>query len=71
MANRSYIVSFKYGTKYQLRYAHMTGANKDEVYGDACALFGFMNVASVSVDSPENVAWYKARGFKELEYENR
>lgn len=49
----------------------MTGANKDEVYGDACALFGFMNVASVSVDSPENVAWYKARGFKELEYENR
>lgn len=67
MTNRKYIVSFNCGTKYEKRFTRMVGSNKDEVYGDACAKYGFMNVACVCVDNEINVAWYKARGFKELQ----
>lgn len=66
MANRRYIVTFKYNSKYSLTYVRMVGANKDEVYGKACALYGFNNVSGVYVDNDDNVDWYKVRGFKEL-----
>lgn len=66
MANRRYIVTFKYGTKYSLMYKRMLGANKDEVYGRACGVYGFINIAGVYVDNDENVNYYKTLGFKEL-----
>lgn len=66
MANRKYIVSFNFGTKYQRQFIRMIGANKDEVYGEACAIYGFSNVACVCVDNEENEKWYKARGFLEI-----
>lgn len=66
MAKRRYMVTFKFNSKYSLKYAFAHGANKDEVYGNACALYGFMNVAGVYVASEDNIAWYKVRGFTEL-----
>ena len=66
MANRRYIVTFKWGTKYQNKYKRMVGNDKDEVYGKACGIYGFMNVSGVYVENDENVAWWKAKGFSEL-----
>ena len=32
----------------------MIGTSKDDVYGRACAMYGFLNVAGVYVDNPDN-----------------
>lgn len=66
MANRRYIVTFKWGTKYQNKYKRMVGNDKDEVYGRACGIFGFMNVSGVYVENDDNLSWWKAKGFAEL-----
>ena len=66
MANRRYIVTFKWGTKYQNKYKRMVGNDKDEVYGNACGIYGFLNVSGVYVENDENLAWWKAKGFTEL-----
>lgn len=66
MAKRRYIVTFKWGTKYQNKYARMVGNDKDEVYGKACGLYGFLNVSSVYVENDKNVGFYRSKGFTEL-----
>ena len=32
----------------------MIGTSNDDVYGSACAMYGFLNVAGVYVDNPDN-----------------
>ena len=44
----------------------MVGNDKDEVYGNACGQYGFMNVSGVYVENDENIAWWQAKGFTEL-----
>lgn len=66
MAKRRYIVTFKWGTKYQNKYKRMVGNDKDEVYGRACGIYGFMNVSGVYVENDDNLSWWKAKGFTEL-----
>ena len=64
---RSYLITFRYNTKYSLRYIVMTGTSKDDVYGRACMVYGFMNVAGVHVDTPENVKALHMKNFKEMQ----
>ena len=45
----------------------MTGTSKDDVYGRACAMYGFLNVAGVYVDNPDNVKYLEMKNFKLLE----
>ena len=63
---RKYYVTFGFGTKFSLRYVVMFGDSKDDVYGRACAVYGFMNVAGVHTDTPYNVQMLRAKGFQEL-----
>ena len=51
---RRYLITFMFNTKYSLRYTVMIGTSKDDVYGSACAMHGFLNVAGVYVDNPDN-----------------
>ena len=61
---RRYLVTFGYNTKYSLRYIVMTGTSKDDVYGRACMVYGFMNVAGVHTDTPYNVRALEMKNFK-------
>lgn len=64
---RRYLITFMFNTKYSLRYTVMTGTSKDDVYGRACAMYGFLNVAGVYVDNPDNVKYLEMKNFKLLE----
>lgn len=63
---RSYLVTFGFGSKHSLQYVVMKGKNKDDVYGRACMVYGFMEVAGVHLNTPANLRYYQQKNFKEL-----
>lgn len=64
---RRYLITFRYNTKYSLRYIVMIGTSKDDVYGRACAMYGFLNVAGVHVYTQENVDALHVKNFREMQ----
>lgn len=63
---RSYLVTFGFGSKHSLQYVVMKGKNKDDVYGRACMVYGFLDVAGVHLNTPDNLRNLQQRNFKEL-----
>ena len=66
MIKRRYLITFRFNTKNENKYAVIHGDNKDIAYGQACALYGFMNVGGVYVDNEENRAYLFTKGYTAL-----
>lgn len=66
MVKRRYLITFRFNSKYGNKYAYIHGDNKDIAYGQACALWGFMNVGGVYVDNDENREYLRAKGLTAL-----
>ncbi len=63
---RRYIVTFKFGGKYSNKFVRVLAQNKDEAYGNACADYGFVNVAGVYCDDAYIQEWLRVHHFEEL-----
>lgn len=66
MINRRYLVTFGFNTKNENKFTVMYGDNKDFVYGQACAQYGFLNVGGVYVDNEQNREYLRLQGKTEM-----
>lgn len=60
MVNRRYLVTVRVANG-DYEYVERTGDNKDIVYGNACAEFGFANVGGVYVYDSADIALERLR----------
>lgn len=64
MIKRRYLITFRFNTKNENKFAEIHGDDKDMAYGNACALYGFLNVGGVYVDNEKSRAYLRARGLR-------